>query len=607
MQFRFVLLGALLLAPAVYAQNTTIPQIQGTTDESPLSGKAVVIEGIVTGDFQGANKFSGFYVQDPKGDGDPTTSDGVFVYQGTRGKAAETHVVPGDHVRVSGTVEEFKGQTQIGRLSAIQVLGKGEIPAPTAISLPLVAGTDFERYEGMLVTFSQPLVVTGQYGLGRYGQFVVAAGRQFNPTNVEPIEQVQAKTPTPFASLAVDDGSNAQNPTPTPYLDAQSTLRTGTTVRNLTGIINYGFDEYHLEPTIAPVFENTNPRTEAPGAVGGDLKVAAANVLNYFTTTKDQDSKSRGARDTTEFARQSSKIVAELRGLDADVVGLMEMQNNGPTAVNDLVTRLNASYGRNVYQAVADPKTGTGGDAIKVAMIYKPERLQPVGTSVSDPNTIYERYPLAQTFRDKKSGGVFTLVVNHLKSKRPGDDGAPGDPDRGEGAWTNLRVRQANALLGFINELKTRSGDSDVLAVGDFNSYAEESPLRALRDAGLKHENLRLAPEERYSFVFENRFGSLDHAFATPSLDEQVTGFTEWHVNSDEPETLSYNKVSPIGFVSSPYRASDHDPLLIGLQLKSDATVASAVPTPGTPKPLAATKPKPAAPKAAAKTAAKKK
>ena len=538
---------------------TSIGAIQGARAQSPMLGQTVTIQGVVTGDFRGPARFDGFFVQDPIGDGNSTTSDAIFVYLGARSPFADVQIQAGDRVQISGSVAEFKGQTQIGAPTAVQILAHGAPLAPQTVDL---ATANWESLENMLVRFPQMLVVTAQNDLARYGTLELSGERLMIPTNERPIEAVGA---APAISILLDDGSGDANPKPTPYLDAQNTRRAGSSVRDLTGIVTqYGAD-YRIEPTLAPTFIDANPRPSAPPTVGGTLRVAGANVLNYWTTLKDQNHPdARGAADAAQFERQSAKIMAEIKGLDADVLGVMELENN-PATVSEFVRRLNAVYGADEYAAIADPAEGLGSDAIRVELFYKPGKVEPIGPARVLPDAIFERFPLAQTFRDKQSGGVFTVIVNHFKSK----GGAPrtGDTDRGEGAWNFKRTEQARKLVEFIDEMVLSSKDPDVVALGDLNSYAQEAPLQTLRAAGLSHLNLRLAPADRYSFAYDGLFGSLDHALATPHLNAQITGFSEWHINADEPNFHVYSKISDADFQPAPYRASDHDPLVIGLNL----------------------------------------
>ena len=231
------------------------------------------------------------------------------------------------------------------------------------------------------------------------------------------------------------------------------TRRVGDTVSELTGVLSFQFSEYRVFPTTEPAFVNANPRTATPESIEGEVKIASFNVLNYFTTLN-----SRGANTETEFARQKAKIVAALKALDADVVGISEVENNGTTAIQDLVDALNAAYGAPVYAAVPDPATGVGSDAIKVALIYKPGSLSLAGESLSFPDPIFERYPVAQTFHrstGSQTGTDFTVVINHFKSK--GSCPPSGDVDRGQGCWNQRRVEQARKLLQFVAELRGRA------------------------------------------------------------------------------------------------------------------------------------------------------
>jgi len=279
--FSLLGLSAVSSFPA-FAQTTPISTIQGTSDISPLDKQIVTVEGIVTADFQFPTQFSGFYLQDEASDANPQTSDGIFVYVNARSRTASVDVQVGQKVRVTGHVEEFGGQTQIGRTSQIEVLGQAIAPAPTPITLPLPDGISFESYEGMLVSFPQKLVVTEQGQLPRYGTLTLSVGeRLFVPTNQKPLGQSEDKGAR--RSIVLDDGSGSQSPKPVPYLDANGTRRAGSTTQNLVGILSFDFEKYRLQPTVAPVFEDANPRPVAPPEVGGTLKIGAANVLNYMS------------------------------------------------------------------------------------------------------------------------------------------------------------------------------------------------------------------------------------------------------------------------------------------------------------------------------------
>jgi predicted extracellular nuclease len=595
---------------------TPISSVQGTGDTSPLATQAVTVRGVVVGDFQNTGtttvQLNGFFVQQIDPDADPLTSEGIFVYAPSN----VTRVAAGDFVQVSGVVTEF-GQTagadakpdsltQIagttGTPLAISICGSGITVAPTQITLPVANESTLERYEGMLVEISQPLAVTELFELGRYGQMVLSLnGRQFNATNGN---AAATHAQNLLSRIVLDDGSSRQNPNPIPYLSAagtDGTRRMGDTTQKVTGILSHNFAAYRIQPTVAPTFVQTNARQSAAPAINGALKVASFNVLNYFTTFLNGETASgqtgqgcsfgngpasaancRGANNLNEFQRQQAKIVAAIAGLDADVVGLMEIQNTD-VATNDLLAALNARVGAGTYAAVNSGVFGT--DAIKVDILYKPAKVQrvgnvvlPTGTDLTDYTAASGRPPLAQRFSAVGNNGGFWFVVNHFKSK--GSCPSTGDIDLGQGCFNQARTVQANALNSFVAKLKLQ-GESDVLMMGDFNSYLLEDPTQVLEAAGNESLLKRMPANDRYTYVFGGETGALDHSYASASLKSQVSGVSVWHINSDEPTALDYNTdfTTDDRYAPTPFRASDHDPVLVGLTLAADAAVTQPIVT----------------------------
>jgi uncharacterized repeat protein (TIGR01451 family) len=599
----YVVAAANLITPAVGGPVVTIVDtrlgihyVQGSGFSSPLIGATdVVIGGVVVGDFQDTtNQLSGFFIQeeDVNTDANPLTSEGIFIYDD--GLGVDVNV--GDVVRVQGDVNEYGGLTRLTNIDSVVVISSGVSISPTNVMLPLATGGAYEPYEGMLVTFPQDLTVTEVYYLGRYGQVSLSqGGRLFNPTNVitPGVAANDLQAANDLRRLVLDDGNVSQNPDPaiypSPELSATNTLRVGYTVTGVTGVLDayYG---YRLQPTIMPTFVPANPRTAAPEAVGGTLSVASFNVLNYFSTIDtgaeicgpDGDQECRGADSSSEFNRQRDKIVNAIVAIDADIVGLIEIENNAITATQDLVDGLNAVVGAGTYDYV-DTST-IGGDAIKVAFIYQPGTVTLVGSpaildSSVDPlfNDDLNRPALAQTFEQNGTGERFTAVVNHLKSKGSDCDDV-GDPDTGDGQG-NCNVTRTNAATAMVNWLATDptgSGDPDFLIIGDLNSYAKEDPIAAIEGAGYTNLLDTFIGAEAYSYVYDGQSGYLDHALSSSSLIAQVVSATVWHINTDEPSALDYNEEykSPGHVISlyndDPYRASDHDPVIVGLDLVSN-------------------------------------
>ncbi|HEX5312904.1 ExeM/NucH family extracellular endonuclease [Aquabacterium sp.] len=593
--------GTCTAAPA--PATVSIFDIQGSGHTSPYAGQTVSTRGVVT-----RLNNNGFFLQDPVGDGLPQTSDGVFVFTGT----APT-VSVGQLIQLTGNVVEFntgaasnaltaaRTVTEISGVSNVTVLGAGYAIAPTVITLPATAA-ELERVEGMLVTINTQLTASQNYFQGRYGQVTLSAGGRlekptnaFRPGSSDAVALTEANAQR---QILLDDGNSLQNPNPTPYIGADNTLRAGDTLDSLTGVIDYGLatsdntgaGSYKIHPTTAVNFTRVNQRTSAPLPVGGNVRVASANLLNYFTTFGDGKTASgksgqgcapsgttsdcRGADSAAEFTRQRNKLVAELKALNADVVGLMELQNNGE-AIANLVAGLNEQMGAGTYATIADPSTGVGTDAIKVGLIYKPAALTPVGPSVSDTDPSHKRPSVAQTFA-AANGETFNVVVNHFKSKGcSGAAGADVDQGDGQGCFNAARVAEAQALRSFVADLQTRSGSARTLLLGDFNAYGMEDPVYEFTSNGYVDLAKRFNALD-YSYVFDGEAGSLDHAIATPEANTLVTGAQVWHVNADEPSIIDYNlefkqpacaTCGPDYYSATPYRSSDHDPIVIGLSL----------------------------------------
>ncbi|MCH7341869.1 ExeM/NucH family extracellular endonuclease [Pelomonas sp. CA6] len=575
---------------------TPIYAIQGQGARSPLEGQTVLTGGVVT-----KVNGNGFFMQDPLGDGDPMTSDGIFVFTST-----VPTVQRGQLIELSGKVTEYntgaagnaqtlsRPLTQLTGPTGLVVKGSGYEIQPVELDLLNPPAGGLESLEGMLVTLRGPLTVQQNAFLGRYGQLTLAAGgRVLTPTNVRPagpdaralLEANRAR------SIVLDDGQSTQYPSPPPYLGEANTVRAGDSTESVTGVLDFGLAtasntgsaSYKIHPLQVPQFQRSNPRVATPQVSGGNVRIASANVLNFFTTFtngRTADGKTgqtcqvgcRGADNLEEFIRQRDKIVASLAALDADVVGLMEIQNNGTVALQNLVDALNAAKGGPVYAAGATPAQGTGTDAIRVALLYRKDRLTPVGAPVSDVDPVNNRPTLAQGFA-AANGEKFAVLVNHLKSKGSCPGGSyPANPDADDGlqgCWNATRVEQAQRLRQFAQQVQSLYGTEDLVLLGDFNAYAQEDPIRVLTEDGAFVDQVGRFNPEDYSYVFDGAAGRLDHGITSASLSGKVVFATSWHINADEPELLDYNLESkPVDFyTASPFRSSDHDPMVMGLNL----------------------------------------
>lgn len=584
--------------PLEPGQLTLIHAIQGNTNTSPLAGQTVSIKGIVVGDFQEndgdffGTDLKGFYVQEEAGDfdDDDATSEGIFVYINTA-SVNIPDVTPGDTVEVTGSITEFYGLTQITNISSITV-GEGNVlPAPVSVTLPATT-EELEQYESMLVCFTQPLVISEYFNYDRYNEVVLSLPldsleRPFVPTSyIAPGAEAAAVAKALLTHrITLDDARSIQNPDKLYHPNGQefsneNNFRGGDVVENTTGILSYSFGLFRIQPTTGADYTKVNPRTAFPEDVGGTLKVASFNVLNYFTTLGRAG---RGADNQEEFERQRAKIIAAISAINADIVGLIEIENNAE-AIENLVSGLNEAMGNGTYDYINTGIIGT--DQIKVAFIYKPATVALVGDYAILDSSVDSRFvdtknrpALAQTFKEKATESVFTVSVNHLKSK--GSGCGQGDDDPLQGNCNFTRTQAAEALVDWLASDPTNSDDPDFMIIGDLNAYDKEDPVKAILEgaddvAGNDDDFVDLARQFKgefaYSYVFNGQFGYLDYALASKSLAEQISGVTDWHINSDEPDALDYNtNFRPAGqlalYEPTPYRASDHDPVIVGLAL----------------------------------------
>ncbi|MBL0443989.1 ExeM/NucH family extracellular endonuclease [Aeromonas veronii] len=678
---------AAFVCPSDPAQLTPIPTIQGTGSASALATQTVtdkngnVTGKISTGTFNvrgivttlGQSLTKGFYLTDPVGDGNPATSDGIFVYLNDKDFATKyKDIKPGAELCLEAKVEEYYGGTQLkptfeSSKARLQVTAQG-LNVPTSVLLVNEGETlaqALNRHEGMRVRLdsSSDLHLTRNYGFDYkvYRNNVELAHKTplIKPTQLHVASSADA------VALATKNGSNrlvveSDYKAPDgvlpwfPSWDAdQGYLRIGDQLTGLEGVIVYNKDAFRLvvpsDVTLtagALLHSPEEDRQDAPARLAGsDLRIGSFNVLNYFTShssiggalnilCKDQADAdnakgcNRGAKSQPEFEKQRTKIVNAITAMDADLLGLMEMENNGfedNSALNNLVTRLNEqqkdaskhyAYVRLPVTALTDGKF-FGGDAIMVAMLYRPALLTPSGdasviklpeqryTTGGVAKTAGQRDSLVQTFTLAKSKEPLTLVVNHLKSKGSGcyenGDGKT-EPADLQGKCTEFRVSAAKVLGEAVSKLP-----GQVLLVGDFNSYAKEDPIRVLTDYnpatserkivsashtfigdqsyeqlgrevtrsyGLIDLNVKFNKEKAISYSYDGELGTLDYALANSALASKVAGVADWHINSFESSLFEYGSQYTGSLLKSdnPFSASDHDPIIVDLRLESDAT-----------------------------------
>jgi len=623
--------------------SATIADIQGTTNTSPLAGQTVITRGVVTASYPSGG-FNGYVIQTPGTGGaldlaTHTASDGLFVYS----SATVPQAPIGTYVEVTGTASEHDGLTEVTVASGGLTVLTDTVtpPAPATVAVPTDAAQR-ESLESMLIAPAGDYTVTDNYDTNFFGSVVLVAGSEplTTPTSVtEPgsDEYRALQAANTAAKVTLDDGAStnfssaANTAKPLPYLTVENPVRIGAAVTFTRPVVlDYRFDAWSLQPTqeltpsnaadVQPAtFENT--RKPTPAAVGGDATVASFNVLNYFSTTGDEltgcsfytdrsgdpvtvnkGCDARGAAEQEDLERQQAKIVSAINALDADVVSLEEIENSArfgeprDASLAQLTAALNAAAGADTWAFVPSPSAiPADEDVIRTAFIYKPAVIKTVGASVilDDPAFVNARDPLSQVFAlaDGDDASQFMVIVNHFKSKSSGT-GADANQNDGQSGSNASRVRQANALVTFAAARKAETGIDRVLLSGDFNAYEKEDPIDVILSAG--YTDIGEATGKK-SYAFEGEVGSLDHVFASSAAAADVTGTDIWNINSVESIALEYSRYNYNAldlYRADPYRSSDHDPVVVGLALRGDASAGPTdpgSPTATTPTRLAAT------------------
>lgn len=606
---------------------------------SPLLGQTVTTRGVVTAAYPtgGFNGFV-MQTEGTGGgtDDTPGASDAIYVF-GSAGMAVGPEI--GDLVEVTAPVAEFGGLTELVPASGgvVKLTDTPEPVTPLAAAYPTTEA-DREAHESELLAPTDAFTVTNNYTTNQYAEVWLATGDTplWQPTDIAPVgtpEYDAVVADNDARKVVLDDGasinffSSSNQSIPLPWLSLANTVRVGATATlQAPVILDFRNGAWKFQPTQqvtdegADVVTFSDTRTPAPEPVGGDLTLATFNVLNYFNTTGEDfvaaggtctyytdrfgdpvanrsctPDGPRGAAQAEDLQRQQDKIVAAINSLGADVVSLEEIENSvkllGETdrddALSALVDALNAAAGSTRWAFVPSPDAAdlpdlADQDVIRTAFIYDPSTVEPVGGSrvlVGDADFSNAREPLAQVF--KAVGGLdadgFAVVVNHFKSKGDSDPPATGDNANGEqGAFNGDRTRQAASLVEFADAFAADRGVAKVFLTGDFNAYTQEDPMQVLYDAGYTKVASDQAGDASYSFA--GLSGSLDHVLANDAALATVTGADVWEINANEAvafEYSRYNYNATLLYEPNAYRASDHNPEVVGMtaQVRAEATV----------------------------------
>ncbi|RMH93795.1 ExeM/NucH family extracellular endonuclease [Lysobacter pythonis] len=553
-----LLAGCLSSPPPAAPAALAIGAVQGAGPRSPLTGREVRVAGVITADFSPG---LGLLALQDDGDGDDATSDALFL------AGAPAGLKPGDALSVRGVVVELDSgrETTVTALRVIEARALPPRPLPAARPLAAAPASPagWESLEAMRVGVPVALTLTGTRNAARFGEWQASTdGRLWTPTEIaRPGPAAAALGRRNHArTLWLDDG-HARARAGTAM--SREIPRTGSVLSGVEGIVDQRFGRYRLQLAAMPrVAAAARP---APPARAGDLRIVAFNLQNLF----NGDGKgggfptARGAATQADYLRQRARHVAVLAALDADIVALMELENDGQDALSSesqLLAALNLAHGGD-WKAVPVPANAST-DAIRVGIVYRASKVRLLGaadTLDDDTFATRNRPPLAARFR-AGAGPAFAVIANHLKSKGCRDaKGADADQRDGQSCWSATRLDAVQKLDRWYRQ---RFATMPALMLGDFNAYAMEDPPRWLRDAGWRDAFADTDTDKPYSYVYDGQAGRLDHAFLNAAMAARLAAATEWHINADEPD-LAPAADAP----AAPWRSADHDPLAIDLRL----------------------------------------
>ncbi|MEC9275341.1 MAG: ExeM/NucH family extracellular endonuclease [Pseudomonadota bacterium] len=604
------------------ADATLISAIQGSESSSAEVGNNVIIEAIVTG-----TRAGGFFVQEEASDydADDATSEGLFV-------EGSVDVETGNLVRLYGEVEENYGMTTLAMDSDVAALDCGTADAVAAVELSMPYELDLETVEGMVVSVTDA-TVTSTNNLWRFGEIVVSDTVKRQPSDVAaPLSEAYtaAEEASETSLLTIEDNSSSQYPDALnyyPIFSYANAIRFGDSV-SAAGPLNYSFGTYRINPS--DVIEVTSSREANPVVTEGNLSIATFNVLNYFNgevdangdVTFDYD-ENRGADDEVAFELQQGRIVEAIVNLNADVVGLMEIENDGfgeDSAIQSLVNAINAELGETEQYSFIATSDGSeiGTDAITVGLLYKATVVTPENDAmvvampeqqIDEDSLARMRPSLLQSFVHTESSKSFLVAVNHFKSKgsQCAEDvaEAPSEITSIQGSCNALRV---SAAITLGNALSDESLPERKVILGDLNAYSAEDPVAVLTDytpesrgytittavnTGMDEGSSvdvessfgyhNLAEEfdaEGFSYWFygTEQVGSLDHVLASDAMLADAIDGAHWNINSVEAYQLQYDQAlryypDEDGYAFTdvgPFRSSDHDPFIATFDLQAD-------------------------------------
>lgn len=542
--------------------------IQGHSLVSPLNGRYVRTRGVVFADFDKTSK-RGFFIQEENCDGDPNTSDGIFVYN-----AEETDVVSvGDYVEVFGYVKEYNDLTEITVNPAdVSLLSEGKaLPKPVALRPPLeeaAAQSYLESLESMYIQMEQAIIVGPTNWRGETWVIDDSLG----------LRRVFQADEGGYGEVILIDNEGVA--------EISLAARVGDSLANLLGVLDYSFGAFRVQLLSEPLLK-PNPDLFQPCIVEEGLSIATFNVGNLFDDFDDPGTKDQ-VLTSDEYTRKLRKLALAISsGLgEPDILALQEVENS--LVLADLLAQpeIVSDYGW-VWVDGPDPR------GIDVALLYRSDLIEILeveqlqgctslvdglgpdgngnvihpnnqitcdtdGDGILDGNRLFSRPPLSILVHLQGSTNqalYARLILNHWKSKAE---------DTQDKEYTlPRRIEEAIFISNLVQEALTTQPDVHLIVLGDLNDYPNSQPIRILEEAGLYNLVARLPLDERYTYIFQGISQVIDHILVSPILNNQLISVCAVHMNADYPEIFVEQE-------DSLYRNSDHDPLMMRLSFAED-------------------------------------
>jgi hypothetical protein len=545
---------------------TPIYVIQGNGTATTMADRWVDVVGVVTGVTS-----TGFYLQDPTGDGDPATSDGIFVYT-----YDPPTVTAGQCVRVQrALVSEFYGKTELSRLKSVAPDDACTWKSVAPVRIPLsyygaLPAELFERYEGMVVeVVNLHGLVQGPIKWLRDGRAELA----LLPSALAPYLPAQRVFQSEAAwSAALVHLSNALGAA-LPQAAWGDQLVIGAPEQGelvARAVVDFNFDKYQLVllPE-TPVTIEHRPKAEEQGVAPETDEFTLCSLNLYgFGRGKAQIIDEVGYR---AHARQHALVISErLHG--CTVIGLQETgtaQDAGFLA-NELGEVFASPYQATALpgpqsQNLDFPLTNsllTRSDRVEVLAASAPQACSQQDYAVPSPPgecpdgffALFDRPPLVADLAVSGEWGepyLLRVIVNHLKSKA-------GD----ERVNSVRRNHQATFLTMLAQQALDANPQAHVAVLGDLNDYYGSQPVETIRNGvrpPLIHTFDYLPALDRYTYIFNGASQVLDHILLSANMGPALASVDILHINTDFPYPVQTD-------FTQVHHASDHEPLQLRIR-----------------------------------------